>query len=82
MMTIAVFRSRTQVFSFVNAMRAHGVTVNVISTPQEAFIGCGLSASFPDHALTIAKLLVKASSGFSGFYKVYHDGGKRIVKLS
>lgn len=80
-MTIAVFRSRTQLFSFVQSLRARGIQPNIVSTPQEAGVGCGLSAEFPDRAFSLAQILARANDGFVGFYKYYGDKRKRLVKL-
>lgn len=80
-MTIAVFLSRTQLFSFVHALRGRGIQTNIISTPQEAGVGCGLSAEFSDRFYALAQIVAKANTGFVGFYKYYGDRNKKLVKL-
>jgi len=45
---IAAFRSRQQVLRFEAALKREGVqNVQVISTPREVAVGCGLSVQFP-----------------------------------
>ena len=40
---IASFRSRQQVFAFEAALSRGGVRAEVVSTPREVALGCGLS---------------------------------------
>lgn len=80
-MTIAVFRSRTQLFSFVHALKARNISSNIIPTPQEAGVGCSLSAEFSDRYLALAKTLVRGNAGFVGFYKYYGKERKSVAKL-
>ena len=63
---VAVFKSRTQVMSFVEIMNSRGVPCKIISTPKEAHVGCGVSAEFPQSKLNIAKVVVNMG-GFSSF---------------
>ena len=43
---IASFRSRQQVLKFEGALRRAGVRVEVITTPRDVAVGCGLSIRF------------------------------------
>ena len=43
---IGAFRSRQQVMRFDSALRRAGVATQVISTPHEVSVGCGLSVQF------------------------------------
>ena len=78
---IAVFRSRTQLFSFIGAFRALGGSAEIVSTPHEAGVGCGLSASFEERFLLKARVAVKGNVGFAGFYKITQGYPKRIAKI-
>ncbi|MBO4989471.1 MAG: DUF3343 domain-containing protein [Clostridia bacterium] len=78
---IAVFRSRTQLFSFVSAFRLLGGSAEIVSTPHEAGVGCGLSASFEEQLLPKARVAVKGNSGFVGFYKILQGYPKKIAKI-
>lgn len=43
---IASFRSRQQVFAFEAALSRAGIRTQVVSTPREVALGCGLSVRF------------------------------------
>ena len=43
---IASFRSRQQVFAFEGALSRQGLRAEVVSTPREVALGCGLSVRF------------------------------------
>lgn len=43
---IASFRSRQQVFGFESALKRAGLRAEVVSTPREVALGCGLSVRF------------------------------------
>lgn len=76
---IAVFRSRTQLFSFVNAFERMGGRATIVSTPQAVGVGCGLSASFDEGYFIKARTIASGRAGFVGFYRITRE--KRIVKI-
>ena len=81
-MILAVFRSRTQLFRFLDVLRSLGGNASVVSTPQEASVGCGLSARFEETDLPEARTAANAlRESFVGFYKTNGNYGKKIVKL-
>ena len=43
---VATFRSKTEVFEFIDLMEQEGVFVSTVGTPKEARIVCGISAKF------------------------------------
>lgn len=43
---VAAFRSRQQMFHFASALERAGIRTQVISTPREVQVGCGLSVRF------------------------------------
>ena len=43
---IGAFRSRQQVMNFESQLRSAGVHGEVVSTPREIAVGCGLSVKF------------------------------------
>jgi len=73
---IASFRSRTQAIAFSEKMRARGIRTEIISTPSEVAIGCGLSVKLDKIYLPTAKTVMYSSGtqGFNGFYRAYDDG--------
>ena len=64
---VAVFKSKSQVMSFIESMKLSGVVCKMISTPKEAKAGCGVSAEFPLCKLNLARTILQ-SGGFSSFY--------------
>lgn len=76
---IAAFRSRQQVMRFDSALRRAGIRSEVISTPRDVAVGCGLSVRF-DLRDTQAALNVyqRARPGnLIGFYRVDREMGDR-----
>ena len=67
---LAVFRSRSQAIDCNIRLRTHGVPANLVNTPKEANIGCGLSVKLPQNMLTRAKAII-ASGQYSAFYGYY-----------
>ena len=65
---IAVFRSRTDVMSFIYDMKKSGAYCSTIPTPPSANIGCGISAEFLSSSINIARKLI-----ISGKYKSFHS---------
>lgn len=45
---IASFRSRQQVFAFESALKRSGIRTQIVSTPREVALGCGLSVRFEE----------------------------------
>lgn len=67
---LAVFRSRAQAIDCNTRLKAHGVPSNLINTPKEANVGCGLSVKFPQNFLPRVKVLI-ANGRYSAFYGYY-----------
>lgn len=78
---LAVFRSRSQAIDCNARMRAAGIAANLVNTPREANIGCGLSVKIPQHALDKARILVRNGnySAFYGFFKVINVYGNTFT---
>ncbi len=79
---LAVFRSRTDVLSFIDALRKRGVYAIAVQTPQEAKIGCGISAEFSVAGKSIAVALINSGyfSSFHGFFESERRGKSVSVK--
>lgn len=67
---IAVFRSKTDLFTFINYMKYGGAFIGTTATPKEARIGCGLSAKFDERFYRLA-LNVLSSYDFPSFFGIY-----------
>ena len=67
---LAVFRSRAQAADCNSRLRINGVPSNLINTPKEAGIGCGLSVKIPQNMATREKGIVMQQhyAAFYGFY--------------
>ena len=78
---IASFRSRQQVLKFESALRRSGIRVEVITTPRDVSVGCGLSIRFE---LSDAERVVEVyrqlrPSNLIGFYRVERTQGQRTI---
>ena len=78
---IASFRSRQQVLKFEGALRRSGVRVEVITTPRDVSVGCGLSVRFDlndaDRVREVYNQL--HPSNLIGFYRVERVDGQRTI---
>ncbi len=64
---LAVFRSRTDVLSFIEDMRDSYAYASSVPTPKELKLGCGISAEFPPSNLIVAKKLISKGK-YPSFY--------------
>ena len=76
---IASFRSRQQVMRFDSALRRAGVRSQVISTPRDVSIGCGLSVRFElkDTKAVLDAYRQSRPGNLIGFYQVTRSGNSR-----
>lgn len=75
---IAAFRSRQQVFRFDSALKRNGMKTQVISTPRQVQVGCGLSVQFDvgdiDRVMEIYRRYNPGN--LIGFYRVTPGEGR------
>lgn len=78
---IAAFRSRQQVMRFEAALRRAGVRAQVISTPRDVSVGCGLSVRFDMKDAAAAQQVYRAArpGNLIGFYRVERTGNGRPI---
>ncbi len=55
----AIFLSKTQAINFAEILNKNNVLCKIVSTPKEAGLGCGISASFSPYYIDFAKGVVK-----------------------
>ena len=69
-LVLAAFRSRTEALEFLEVLKRYGVSAQIVSTPREVRVGCGLSVRFSYSALARVKsILMHAEvSSFAGFF--------------
>lgn len=77
---LAVFRSRSQAIDCNARLKASGIAANLINTPSEANIGCGLSVKIPPNSLERARFIIKNGrySAFYGFFRFRNGYGRAI----
>ncbi len=79
---VAAFRSRTQVFKYEKLLSGAGITSEIINTPREIAVGCGLSLKISKEDYIKAKKLydIYRPTGMVGFFTVKKDdSGSRII---
>ena len=76
------FRSRAETVKFSEYLRVNGIRNEIINTPKEAGVGCGLSVKTSKENFSAVKKAVFTTqkSSFAGFFLVTVASGKRIVK--
>ncbi len=76
------FRSRESTIKFSKILLNNGIFCEVVNTPKEAGVGCGLSVKIKSQSFAVVKRAVFSTSlkGFAGFFLVKSVGGKRFVK--
>ena len=75
---LAIFRSRAQAIDCNVRLKSMGVASELINTPKEANIGCGLSIKLPHVMAERAKTIIKRAnySAFYGFYVMQNTYGR------
>jgi hypothetical protein len=78
---VAAFRSRQQVLRFEATLRQRGVPTQVVTTPRDISMGCGLSVRFPLERLNdVRRALMTANPGnLIGLYRAEYAAGRLRV---
>ena len=76
---IAAFRSRQQVMRFDSVLRRAGIHAEIVSTPRDVAIGCGLSVAYDlrDTAAVLDAYRRSRPGNLIGFYEVVRAPGQR-----
>lgn len=79
---LAVFKSKTDVFAFLDILKSNGIYCVINQTPKEARIGCGISVKFSAVSLNKAVQLLRQSKlkSFFGIFEVYKSGNRTSVR--
>ena len=79
--TLAVFRSRSQAMDCFSRLRAMGIGAQLINTPKEANVGCGLSLKLSHAAAARAKNVISRAhySAFYGYMKIENRYGRIYI---
>ena len=67
---IAVYRSRSVTMRVYNYLAGQNQTCAIVSTPQGAGVGCGLSVKFSRGTLSAYGHIISQAETFVGFYLV------------
>jgi len=80
---IAVFKSRTQVMKFYEKLQSCRIPADVVNTPREASLGCGLSVKFSEENFGYVKNILRTDyyHSFGGFFKINERGHHKNVKM-
>lgn len=75
---LAIFRSRAQAVDCNIKLKSIGIASELINTPKEANIGCGLSLKLTQAAAERAKIIVRRAnySAFYGFFLMNNTYGR------
>lgn len=83
-MTVVVFRTRTDVFSFIDHARNAGIGASIVSMPKELRLGCGLAVKISDNRTMKAWSILKRAD-FSSFFGIFTlkktNCGKKLTRI-
>ena len=79
---VIAFRSRAHTVRFAEFLRKNGVYCQIVNTPKEAGVGCGLSVRINPKDFGVARRATAITNyvSFAGFFLVKTVGGRRIIK--
>lgn len=82
--TLVVFRTRTDVFSFIDLARSAGIGASIVSMPKELKLGCGLAVRISDNRTMKAWSILK-KAGYSSFFGIFTlkktSSGKKLTRI-
>ena len=80
---IVAFRSRSHTVKFSNLLGQMGIANQIVNTPKEAGVGCGLSLKIKKEYVHVVKRVIMqvGQTSFAGCFLVKTLAGKTIVKL-
>ncbi|MBR2614795.1 MAG: DUF3343 domain-containing protein [Clostridia bacterium] len=83
MYIIASFRSRLDAIMVKKELDMRGIFAEVVSTPKEANVGCGLSVKINPYNLNYIKRIILTSGAktFIAFFKVVKNKGVNKVSI-
>lgn len=79
---VVVYKSRSHTVKFSELLKSNGVYNEIINTPKEANVGCGLSVKVGVNDFIAVKKIARYSalSSFADFLLVKINYGKRTVR--
>ena len=81
-MAVVVFKTKTDVFRFVESCTEWGLGAKIVTIPREIKIGCGLSVEIASSSVQTAKNLIRYGgySSFNGIFIIKRINAKSIVQ--
>lgn len=83
---IVVFRSKTHTYAFNSLLKSYRIFSEVVETPRQANVSCGLSVKIPFSALSLAKSILfrRTFSSFVGIFEVapLGNGLNKVVQVA
>ena len=78
---VTAFRSRADTVKFSEILRRNRIYNEIVNTPKEAGVGCGLSVKTSINLQNLIKMALRNNhfSSFAGIFYVKMIGGRRIV---
>ena len=79
---VVAFRSRQETVAFAGFLKKNGIKNEIINTPKEAGVGCGLSVKTEKSLFSVVKkaVFISGLNSFAGFFLVTKVGNKNIVR--
>lgn len=79
---IVSFRVRAHTIKLYQLLIERGIRAEIVSTPKEAGVGCGLSVKFDKGSLYFVKraVYILSPTSFAGYFLVKTVKGMRTVK--
>ncbi len=80
-MTVVTFKTKTEVFAFLEEFRASGRKAKIVTTPKEVKIGCGFAVEINSANTSSAYFLIKNGyfPTFNGIFTVKRGNGKSSI---
>lgn len=81
---IVAFRSRNETIQVNRYLSNHGIFCEVVNTPKQAGVGCGLSVKIMPNTFQIVKNIIFSANlkTFAGFFAVSKGiGGIRVSSM-
>ncbi len=79
---VVAFRSRAHTVKFHGFLSRNGILAEIVNTPKEAGVGCGLSVKISKDVFSVVKQAVRMANlnSFAGFFLVKMVAGIKLVK--
>ncbi len=79
---VVAYRSRAHTVKFHEFLTNNGIHSEIVNTPKEAGVGCGLSVKISLDKLPFVKKAVNilALSSFAGVFSIKNFGGRTLIR--